>query len=284
MDLITTIPEMKAYARRARSDGRKLALVPTMGALHEGHFSLVRRAKAECHGVIISIFVNPTQFAAGEDLARYPRDLTTDLLALDPLGADVVFAPSTDQMYPQGLDTFVEPGRIAVPLEGACRPGHFRGVATVVLKLFNIVNPDIAYFGQKDFQQTLVIRQLIRDLNLDVQLVVCPIVREPDGLAASSRNVYLSAANRQAALALYHSLRRALETFRAGETRAGEILNQMHAALAAQRELQVDYTVLVEPSRLDSVEVAAPGCVALVAGRVGDIRLIDNAVLGSDAT
>jgi pantoate--beta-alanine ligase len=282
MDVVTSIADMKAYARRARSAGKKLALVPTMGALHEGHSNLVRHAKEECDVVVVSIFVNPTQFSPREDLARYPRDLAGDLATLGPLGVDVVFSPSVVEMYPPGYETFVDPGQIAVPLEGACRPGHFRGVATVVLKLFNIVSPVVTYFGQKDFQQTLVVRQLIRDLNLDVQLIVCPIVREPDGLAASSRNAYLGAVERQAALVLYHALRRAQEIFRVGETRVAKILDEMRQVFAAQPQIQLDYVALVEPTRLKPVEVATPGCVALVAARVGGVRLIDNTVLGSD--
>ncbi len=282
MDLITSLAEMKAYSRRTRSDGMKLALVPTMGALHEGHLSLVRRAKEECDAVVVSVFVNPTQFSPEEDLARYPRDLGRDLVTLGPLGVDAVFSPSTVDMYPQGFETFVEPGNVAVPLEGPCRPGHFRGVATVVLKLFNIVSPDVACFGQKDFQQTLVVRRLIEDLNLDVRLIVCPIVREPDGLARSSRNAYLSAVDRQAALALHRSLRRAEELFWAGETKAGKILDEMRRVFAAEPHAQLDYVALVEP-HLEPVELVAPGCVALVAARVGAVRLIDNTVLGSAA-
>jgi pantoate--beta-alanine ligase len=282
MDLITSLAEMKAFSRQARLEGKKLALVPTMGALHQGHLSLVGRAKEECDAVVVSAFVNPTQFSFEEDLARYPRDLARDTATLSPLRVDVLFSPSDVDMYPQGFETFVEPGLMAAPLEGTCRPGHFRGVATVVLKLFNIVAPQAAYFGQKDFQQTLVVRRLIEDLNLDIRLIVCPIAREPDGLARSSRNAYLSPSERQAASVLHRSLRRAEELFGAGETNAGKILEEMHKVIGTEPRAKADYVALVEPTRLRPVVLVTPGSVALVAARIGEVRLIDNTVLGSD--
>lgn len=281
MDLITSITEMKACSRRTRSNSRTLALVPTMGALHEGHLSLVRRARLECDEVVVSIFVNPTQFGQEEDLSRYPRDLAADLVTLGPLSIDFVFAPTAADMYPAEFATFVEPGQTAASLEGACRPGHFRGVATVVLKLFNIVVPDVAYFGQKDFQQAAVVQRLIEDLNLDVRLVVGSTVREPDGLAKSSRNAYLSAPDRKAAIVLHRSLLRAAELFRAGETEAERVLEEMRAVFAAEPRARLEYAAVVEPVRLEPVGVITPGCVALVAARVGAARLIDNIVLGS---
>jgi pantoate--beta-alanine ligase len=281
MDLITSLAEMKAFSRRARSEGKKLALVPTMGALHEGHLSLVACAKEECDAVVVSAFVNPTQFNLEEDLARYPRDLAGDIATLSPLTVDVLFSPSSADMYPQGFGTFVEPGSVAVPLEGVCRPGHFRGVATVVLKLFNVVAPDVAYFGQKDFQQTLVVQRLIEDLNLDVRLIVCPIAREPDGLARSSRNAHLAPSERQAALVLHRSLRRAERLFGVGETKAATILEEMRKVLDTEPRAKVDYVVLVEPTRLQPIALVMPGSVALVAARIGAVRLIDNTVLGS---
>ena len=281
MDLITSLTEMRAFSRRARSEGKKLALVPTMGALHKGHLSLVGRAIEECDAVVVSVFVNATQFSGEEDLARYPRDLAGDLVTLRPLRVDVVFSPSAVDMYPKEFQTFVEPGAVAVPLEGVCRPGHFRGVATVVLKLFNIVDPDVAYFGQKDFQQTLVVRRLIEDLNLAVKLIVCPIAREPDGLATSSRNAYLSASERQAASVLHRSLRCAEELFRAGETKAARISEEMHKVLATEPRAKVEYVAMVEPARLQPIDLVTPGSVALVAARIGAVRLIDNTVLGS---
>jgi pantoate--beta-alanine ligase len=280
MDLISSLAEMKAFSRRARSEGKKLALVPTMGALHQGHLSLVERAKEECDAVVVSAFVNPTQFSPEEDFARYRRDLAGDIAILSPLRVDVLFSPSAVDMYPQGFETFVEPGSVAAPLEGACRPGHFRGVATVVLKLFNIVAPDVAYFGRKDFQQTLVVQRLIEDLNLDVRLIVCPIAREPDGLARSSRNAYLGPSERQAASLLHRSLRLAEELFAAGETKAGRILEEMHEVLDTEPRAKVDYVALVEPTRLQPIALVTPGSVALVAARIGAVRLIDNTVLG----
>jgi pantoate--beta-alanine ligase len=281
MDLITSLAGMKAFSRRARSEGKKLALVPTMGALHKGHLSLVERAKDECDAVVVSAFVNPTQFSLKEDFARYPRDLAGDIATLGPLRVDVLFSPSAAEMYPQGFEAFVEPGSVAAPLEGARRPGHFRGVATVVLKLFNIVAPDVAYFGRKDFQQTLVVQRLIEDLNLDVRLIVCPIAREPDGLARSSRNAYLGPPERQAASLLHRSLKLAEELFAAGETKAGRILEEMRKVFDTEPRANVDYVALVEPTRLQPIALVTPGSVALVAARIGTVRLIDNTVLGS---
>jgi len=187
MRLITSIPDMKAFSRQAHAAGKSLALVPTMGALHDGHLSLVRQAHRQCDAVVVSIFVNPTQFAPGEDLDRYPRNLEADVEVLRGFNTEVVFAPAAAAMYPQGFETFVAPGETAAALEGTYRPEHFRGVTTVVTKLFNIVRPEVAYFGQKDFQQALVIRRMVEELNLDVRLIVCPTVRDADGLAKSSR-------------------------------------------------------------------------------------------------
>ena len=284
MRLITTVREMKSLARETHAQGKSLALVPTMGALHDGHLSLVRRAKRACNVVVVSIFVNPTQFGPGEDLARYPRNLEKDLSLLAPLEVGVAFAPGVADVYPAGFDSFVEPGALAAALEGASRPGHFRGVATVVLKLLNIVRPDAVCFGQKDFQQALLIRHLVEDLNLDVRLVICPIVREPDGLAKSSRNAYLSPQDRQAALALYHSLQRAQELADAGETDAGKIVEEMKRVFAAEPRIALDYAVLVNPARLEPVERVTAGCVALVAARIDATRLIDNWIIAPPGT
>jgi len=271
---------MRTRAREVRSRGISLALVPTMGALHEGHLSLVRRAKHQCDVVVVSVFVNPAQFGPAEDLARYPRTLTEDLELLRSFKVDAVFAPADAEMYPEGFRTFVEPGEIAASFEGASRPGHFRGVATVVLKLFNIVEPDVAYFGQKDFQQVQVIRRLVEDLNLGVRLVVCPIVREPDGVAMSSRNRYLSAEERLAALVLQRCLQRAEELAQAGEASAKKLLEEMQSVFAAEPRAQLDYLAIVEPTWLRPVERVAAGSVALVAARVGKVRLIDNLIFG----
>ena len=276
----TTIEEMRAFSRRARAGGRSLALVPTMGALHEGHLSLARQAKNQCDIVVVSIFVNPTQFGPREDLSRYPRDLDRDLKLLQPLGVAAVFAPAAEVMYPKGFETCVVPGEISVHLEGAARPGHFRGVATVVLKLLNIVRPDAAYFGQKDFQQAQVIRCMVEDLNLDTRLVICPLVREPDGLAMSSRNAYLSAEERRAATILYRSLQRAEQSAHAGETKAAILLEEMRRNFATEPRAQLEYAAIVDPVKLQPVERVTAGCVALVAARVGSTRLIDNLIFG----
>ncbi len=280
MRLIASIGDMRAFSQQARAAGRSVGLVPTMGSLHEGHLSLVRQAKRQCDAVVVSIFVNPTQFGPSEDLARYPRNLDRDLEALRPFKIDAVFAPDTSAMYPTMFETYVEPGEAASPFEGASRPGHFRGVATVVLKLLNIVRPDIAYFGQKDFQQAHVIRRVIEDLNLETRLVICPIVREPDGLAKSSRNVYLSAEERQAATVLYRSLRRVEELVHSGQSDAAALLAEMRAVFSAQPRARLEYVTIVDPIELEPVERVTAGSVALVAARVGSTRLIDNMVLG----
>ena len=281
MQLITSIAEMQAFSRQARAAGKSLALVPTMGALHEGHLSLVRHARRQCDVVVVSIFVNPTQFGPAEDAARYPRDLEKDLKLLGPYGVEAVFAPRAEEMYPQEFETFVVPGEIAAPLEGVSRPGHFRGVATVVLKLLNIVRPDAAYLGQKDFQQAQVIRRMVEDLNLDFRLVICPIVREPDGLAMSSRNAYLNAEERQAATVLNRSLRRAEELVHSGNSEATTLLEEIRKVFAAETRARLDYVSIVDPIRLQPVERVTAGCVALVAAHVGSARLIDNLILAA---
>ncbi len=280
MRLITSIADMKAVSRQVRAAGKSLALVPTMGALHEGHLTLVRQARGQCDAVVVSIFVNPTQFGAGEDFSLYPRNLERDLELLRPFRIEAAFAPSPAEMYPEGFETFVEPGETAASLEGTSRPGHFRGVATVVLKLIEIVKPHIAYFGQKDFQQACLIRRMVEDLNLDVRLVICPILREPDGLAISSRNNYLSAEDRQAVLALHRSLRRAEELVQSGETDARKILDEMRSVFVREPGVALDYAAIVEPVRLRPVDRVSAGCVALVAARVGGTRLIDNLIFG----
>jgi pantoate--beta-alanine ligase len=278
--LINSIDEMRRFSRGLHAQGRMIALVPSMGALHEGHASLVRRASSECDAVVVSIFVNPAQFGPGEDYACYPRSLEHDLDLLVSLRVDAAFAPDAAEVYPPGFDTSVEPGALAASLEGAVRPGHFRGVATMVLKLFNLVQPDVACFGQKDYQQAVIVERLIRDLNLDVRLVVCPIVREPDGLARSSRNAQLGAEDRQAATVLYRSLQRAQALVEAGETRALVIGEEMKCVLAAEPRAAGDYAEIVEPRSLEPVQCVAPGSVALVAARLGPVRLIDNLILG----
>jgi pantoate--beta-alanine ligase len=278
--LISTVAEMRIFSRDARHRGRSLAHVPTMGALHEGHLSLVRQAKRQCDVVIVSIYVNPTQFGSNEDLGRYPRRLEQDLEDLRALNVDAAFAPGDEEMFPSGFDTFVEPGKLAASFEGTCRPGHFRGVCTIVLKLLNIVQPDVVYFGQKDFQQVLVVRKLVEDFNLDVKLVICPIVREPDGLAKSSRNAYLNAQDRQAATVLSRALRRAEELVHRGHSDCAELLREMQKVLSNEDRAETDYLGIVDASSLQPINRVVAGSVVLVAARVGEVRLIDNLIFG----
>jgi pantoate--beta-alanine ligase len=280
MRLISTIDEMRGFARQTRAAGKSLGLVPTMGALHQGHLSLVRQARSQCDVVVVSIFVNPTQFGPHEDISHYPRDLDRDLQLLRRLKVQIAFAPAADEMYPAGFDTQVVPGETAAPWEGASRPGHFRGVATVALKLLNIVRPDVAYFGQKDFQQAQVIRRLVEDLNLDTRLVVCPIVREAGGLSMSSRNAYLSVEEREVATVLHRSLRRAEELAQSGQTNPDKLLEAMRHVFAGEPRVQLDYVAIVDPTTLQPPNPVTTGCVALVAARVGGTRLIDNLILG----
>jgi pantoate--beta-alanine ligase len=278
--LITSIPELQSYLREVRARGRSLALVPTMGALHEGHQSLIRRAKQQCDAVLVSIFVNPTQFNSGEDFANYPRDLQKDAEVLRALNVDGIFVPHEEDIYPPEFATFVEPGKLAARLEGASRPGHFRGVSTLVLKLFNLVQPDVAYFGQKDFQQVQIIRRLVEDLNLSVRLVICPIAREADGLALSSRNALLSREGRQAATVLHRCLRRGETLVQAGEIHAQNLLQAMQQVVEEEPRVALDYLALVNPSQLEPVDRVSAGTVALVAARVDSLRLIDNVIFG----
>jgi len=276
MQVARTIPQM----REARSGMRgTVGFVPTMGYLHEGHLSLVRRARQECQHVVVSIFVNPTQFGPHEDYQRYPRDEARDLSLLAPLGVDVVFIPTAEEMYPSGYCTWVEvTGPLAQRLEGASRPGHFRGVTTVVTKLLNIVQPHRAYFGEKDAQQLRIVRRLVADLNLPVEIVPCPTVREPDGLAMSSRNTYLSPEERERALALHRSLVLAQELVRAGVRDAAHIRQRMREALAGPG-IRLDYVSIAHPETLEELERIEGPALALVAAWVGPARLIDNMLL-----
>lgn len=267
--------------RNARSKlTGSLGFVPTMGYLHDGHLELVRRANAECSFVAVSIFVNPTQFSPNEDLARYPRDLPRDLELLQAAGVELVFTPSAAEMYPPDFSSYVEVKNVTAPLEGARRPDHFRGVATVVCKLFNIASPAKAYFGQKDAQQTVVIRQMVRDLNLPVEVVVVPTVREPDGLALSSRNVYLNAAQRAAAPVLSQALRYAAEQYDQGEDDAAALRAAMHQILAQQPLAEVEYISAADPRTLAEIEGSIrAGALLSLAVRFGSTRLIDNVML-----
>jgi pantoate--beta-alanine ligase len=278
--LMTSASEIQTYTRGVRVNGRSLALVPTMGALHEGHLSLVRRAKQQCDTVVVSIFVNPAQFGPGEDFDCYPRNLEKDTQLLSSLNVDGIFAPSQEEVFPPGFETYVVPGNLALPFEGASRAGHFRGVSTVVLKLLNLAQPDLAYFGQKDFQQVQIIRKLVEDLSLAVRLVICPIVREPDGLALSSRNAYLSPEVRRAALVLYRCLLRGGTLVHAGEVDVEPLLKEMRQVVEAEPLAKLEYLAIVNPAHLTPVERVTAGSVALVAARVGTVRLVDNLIFG----
>jgi pantoate--beta-alanine ligase len=277
--LATTVAQLREVLETARRQGKRVGLVPTMGALHEGHLSLVRASKAECDWTVVTIYVNPSQFGPGEDLDRYPRMLRSDLDALAGCGADLAFAPPDEEVYQPGHSTWVAAGSLAEPLEGRCRPGHFRGVATIVLKLFNMTSADVAYFGQKDYQQALVIRQMVRDLDLAIEIRVCPIVREPDGLALSSRNAYLSPHARRSALVLWKSLQLAQELVEQGQRSAGTIAERMRRLIATAPDAAIDYVALVDPETLEPIgEVTVPTLAAL-AVKIENTRLIDNCVL-----
>ncbi len=276
MQVLETIAQIRA----ARPAFRTLGLCPTMGFLHEGHLSLVRRAKAECGAVAVSIFVNPTQFGPNDDLARYPRDLARDLALLDGAGVDLVFTPSAAEIYPKGFATRIEVEGVTAPLEGAVRPGHFAGVATVVAKLFNIVQPTRAYFGQKDAQQAVVISRMAADLDLPVQVVVADTVREADGLALSSRNVYLDPAERAAAPALHRALSRAQALFAAGERQADVLRAAVREVIAAEPRFEIDYVSVADPDTLEELARVNEAALVSLAARLGRTRLIDNLVLG----
>ncbi len=279
MRLIHTVAEMSAAQREV---ARPLGLVPTMGALHEGHLSLVHRAREENSTVATSIFVNPTQFGPNEDYRSYPRDLDRDLALLEERGVDLVFLPQPDDMYPNGFDTWVDVERLASRLEGESRPGHFRGVATVVTKLFTIVRPDRAYFGQKDAQQAQVIRRINADLNLGVEPVVMPTIREPDGLAMSSRNAYLNPQEREAALVLYRSLCLAQEMFANGVASASQIRAAMRELIQAEPLARIDYVSIADTETLEELDTMQAPALASLAVRIGRARLIDNMVLGNE--
>ena len=258
----------------------KVGLVPTMGYLHEGHLSLVRRAREECDHVIVSIFVNPAQFGPKVDLSKYPRDLDRDLSLLEPLGVDLIWMPTAEIVYPPGFQTWVDVETITQPLEGAMRPGHFRGVTTVVAKLFNSVQPHKAYFGQKDAQQAAVIRQMTRDLNFPIEIVVCPIVREPDGLAMSSRNVYLDSEQRKAATVLSRALEAAKEKYESGVRDAEKIRIEMKEVLASEPLAEVQYVSCADYDTLEELETVNGKTLLSMAVFIGKTRLIDNVVLG----
>jgi pantoate--beta-alanine ligase len=267
---------MKEAARLARAENKIVGLVPTMGALHAGHMALVERAKRECSQVVTSIFVNPTQFGPKEDLAKYPRTFESDSKKLETAGVDAIFAPQPADIYPPNFRTYVNVDGLSDRLEGRSRPGHFRGVATVVLKLFEIVQPTYAYFGRKDAQQVRIITQMARDLNLDVEIVICPIVREPDGLALSSRNVYLTPEERKAALVLHRALTAARDELAHGTRDALSIQSTMQKIFAAEPRATLDYAEVVDADTFEPVVRIARPCYILLAAFLGKTRLIDN--------
>lgn len=274
--LIRTVAELRAVVASERQLGKTIGLVPTMGALHEGHLSLVRNSNQECDTTIATIFVNPTQFAPHEDLDKYPRTIERDLGLLATLHVPIVFAPSVDQIYPPGFSTFVDPPAVALPMEGESRPGHFRGVATVVLKLFNLTQPHVAYFGQKDYQQCLVVRRMVEDLGLPISINICPIIREPDGLAMSSRNRYLSPEERVQALAISQSLDTARQLAEAGERSADKLRDTIRGGLEQAGISRIDYVHVVHPETLVALDQIGKAAIGLIAAHVGKTRLIDN--------
>ena len=289
MKICASIAEARAACRQARGDsGRhapeglgsaRLRLVPTMGALHAGHLSLVRAAKAQCDAVAVSIFVNPTQFGPTEDFAKYPRSFESDCAALEREGVDIVFAPPVEEMYPKGETTWVAVEEISERLDGRSRPGHFRGVTTVVAKLFHVIEPEAAFFGQKDAAQVAIIRRMVRDLNFPIEVVVCPIVREADGLAMSSRNAYLSSEERLRALVLHRSLQCLEKEFRAGQRMASQLSEAGRVVIAREPQVRLDYFEIVDPDTLEPVDRIVQPTLVAVAAYVGSTRLLDNVVL-----
>lgn len=286
MRIVRSIADLRVLLKTLREQGKRIGFVPTMGYLHEGHGALVKQSAARCDATVVSIFVNPTQFGQGEDLGKYPRDLERDQGLCLEWGATVLFLPEASEIYPSGFQTFVEPGRLAEPLCGQFRPGHFRGVATVVAKLFNMVEPDLAFFGQKDFQQTMVVRRMVRDLNLPVDVVVVPTIREEDGLAMSSRNAYLSEEERARALSISRGLLAAEAAFKAGERKVAKLLELVRAHVNEPMKGvdRLQYLELVDAQTLDPHAGEVDRTVALcLAAYVGATRLIDNVVLAPSA-
>ncbi len=279
MLILTSAAEVTAVSKEAHRAGKRVGFVPTMGALHEGHLSLVRTARAQTDVVIASVFVNPKQFGPTEDFSKYPRDPERDAAMLAAAKTDYLFLPSTEEMYPAGAETWVSVEGLSEKLDGRSRPGHFRGVTTVVAKLFNIVQPDFAFFGQKDAAQVAIISQMVRDLNFDVRIVVCPIVRETDGLAMSSRNAYLSPEQRKQALVLYRSLMRVQNLVDRGETGAARLLVAGTQVMAEEPTVKLDYFEIVGRATLDPVNDISSGALVAVAAYVGNTRLIDNLVV-----
>ncbi|OPX84460.1 MAG: Pantothenate synthetase [Pelotomaculum sp. PtaB.Bin104] len=280
MLIFSKVDEIRDFVRSTRATGQKIGFVPTMGYLHEGHLELMRWAKKHCGIVVVSIFVNPTQFGPQEDFAQYPRDLERDAQMAESVGVDAIFNPSVAEMYPSGYCTYVDVVRITERLCGLSRPGHFRGVATVVAKLFNIINPDQAFFGQKDAQQVLVIRRMAADLNMDLEVVTVPTVRESDGLAMSSRNIYLNPEQRQAALVLYRSLKKAEEAVNAGQRDTFIIRQLVVDTIASEPLAEIDYVEIYSYPDLEPVTKMLGPVLLALAVKIGRTRLIDNIILG----
>lgn len=271
-----SIDEVRLAVRAARNRGRRIGCVPTMGALHSGHVSLMCECRKRSDFVVVTVFVNPTQFAPNEDLDQYPRTAENDLVTCADEGIDLVFMPQISTLYPRDFESWVTVEKLSTVLEGARRPGHFRGVTTIVMKLFNIVQPDVACFGAKDYQQQTIIRRMVRDLDIPIEIVVCPTVREPDGLALSSRNTYLTQADRRSALSLSQCLHLARERLRGGETRIAAVREEMLSHLRSFPNVTPDYVVIADPETLQPLERPQQEMVALVAATVGSTRLIDN--------
>ena len=281
MEILRRVSELREWSRRERNDGgNTIGLVPTMGALHAGHASLIRAASESCGFVAVSIFVNPTQFGPSEDFSRYPRTFDADCALAEANGANVIFAPTVEELYPTGSSTFVDVEELSNRLDGLSRPGHFRGVATVVSKLLIAAEPDSAFFGQKDAAQVSVLRRMVTDFRIGTEIVVCPIVRESDGLALSSRNAYLSPAERKQALVLSRAIRKVESLYSIGERDSAKLIAAARDTFATEPAVRIDYVELVDWSTLQPLETAAPGALFAVAAYVGNTRLIDNTILG----
>jgi pantoate--beta-alanine ligase len=279
MKTITSLSDMRSLSASIRRGGKTIGIVPTMGFLHEGHLSLIRRAREECDIVVVSIFVNPTQFGPNEDFERYPRDTEGDRKKCETAGVDIIFMPTAEEMYPEKPTVFIAVEGLSDILEGVIRPGHFRGVATVVAKLFNIVKPHKGFFGQKDFQQCIVIERMVKGLNMDVDVIVLPVIREAEGLAMSSRNSYLSAEERRAAAVIYRALGAARDLFMSGTKQPEKLKQKMRAVLRTEHGVEIDYIEVSDPETLEPLLMAVGSMVLLVAARVGKTRLIDNLVI-----
>jgi pantoate--beta-alanine ligase len=280
MQIVSSIQEMCSISDEVRKTGQTIVLVPTMGYFHEGHLSLMREGRKRGDVLVVSLFVNPTQFGDGEGYEVYPRDFSRDKSLIEEMGVDILFVPALEEMYPEGYQTFLDVERLTKPMEGQFRPTHFRGVTTVVAKLFNIIKPNIAIFGEKDYQQRVVIRRMVEDLNMGVEIIGMPIVREGDGLAMSSRNTYLSPEQRKAALSLNRSLKKASELYRSGERNPTRIIDTVKEVIEREEGIIIDYVEIRDAKTLEEIEIIEDQAVIALAVKVGKVRLIDNLVLG----